>query len=164
MDLTRDKGHPGLKLCFGQVLTLIGPSGGRIGQMAAIHDVSKQAISAIATELEELGYLQRDVDPRDARQLVLTFTARGEKLIADSVISVTELETEFAAIISKAALKRLSTTLHDLYRGLGLEQEIFEKNSAADIGLLAHQLQQQLGKQDSQALARLLLGPAGTAR
>jgi DNA-binding MarR family transcriptional regulator len=164
MALTRDKGHPGLKLCFGQVLTLIGPSGGRIGQMAAIHDVSKQAISAIATELEELGYLQRDVDPLDARQLVLTFTARGEKLIADSVISVTELETEFATIIGQAALKRLNTTLHNLYRGLGLEQEIFETNSAADIGLLAHQLQQQLGKQDSQALARLLLGPTGTAR
>ena len=87
-----------------------------------------------------------------------------EKLIADSVISVGELEVEFATIIGQAALKRLSTTLHDLYRGLGLEQEIFEKNGAADIGLLAHQLQQQLGKQDSQALARLLLGPTGTAR
>jgi DNA-binding MarR family transcriptional regulator len=160
MELTREKGHRGLKLCFGQVLTLIGPSGGRIQQMAAIHDVSKQAISAIATELEELGYLQRDVDPLDARQIVLTFTARGEKLIADSVISVGELEAEFAAIIGQAALKRLSNTLHDLYRGLGLEQEIFEKNGRADIGLLAHQIQQQLGEHGSRALARLLLAPS----
>lgn len=160
MELTRDKGHRGLKLCFSQVLTLIGPSGGRIQHMAAIHDVSKQAISAIATELEELGYLQRDVDPLDARQIVLTFTARGEKLIADSVISAGELETDFAAIIGQAALKRLSNTLHALYRGLGLEQEIFEKKGKADIGLLAHQLQQQLGDQGSRALARLLLTPS----
>ena len=36
--------------------------------MAAIQDVSKQAISAIATELEVLGYLRREADPEDARQ------------------------------------------------------------------------------------------------
>ncbi len=90
------------------------------------HDVSKQAISVIATELEELGYLQRHADPLDARQIVLQFTARGETLIADSVTSVEELEQEFAAIIGKAALKRMNSTLQELYRGLRLEQDIFE--------------------------------------
>ena len=164
MHLTREKGHPGLKLSFGQVLTLIGPSGGRIQHIAAIHDVSKQAISAIATELEELRYLQRDADPLDARQIVLMFTARGENLIADSVASVEELEAEFTAIIGRAALKRMNTTLYALYRGLRLEQEIFEKSGTADISLLAHQLQQQLGVNDSQALARLLLNPSENAR
>jgi len=161
MELTRTKGHPGLKLCFGQVLTLIGPAGGRIQQIAATHDVSKQAISVIATELEELRYLRRHVDPLDARQVVLQFTARGETLIADSVASVEELEQEFAAIIGQAALKRMNATLHELYRGLRLEQDIFEKNGTADISLLAQQLQQQLGDQGSQALARLLLSSSG---
>jgi hypothetical protein len=47
---------------------------------------------------------------------------------------------------------------------LHLEQDIFEKNSTADIRLLAQQLQQQLGKQGSQALARLLLNPAENPR
>ncbi|MEZ5501395.1 MAG: MarR family transcriptional regulator [Halioglobus sp.] len=164
MELTRDKGHPGLKLSFGQVLTLIGPGGGRIQQIAATQDVSKQAISAIATELEELGYLQRDADPLDARQLVLQFTDRGLDLIADSVASVDQLEAEFAAIIGKAALKRMTGTLHVVYRGLQLEQDIFEGNGTADIGLLARQLQQQLGDHASQALARLLLTPSVTTR
>ena len=164
MQLTQEKGHPGLKLSFGQVLTLIGPSGGRIQQIAAIQDVSKQAISAIATELEALGYLRRDPDPLDARQIVLMFTARGERLIADSVASVEELEGEFAAIIGPAALERMETTLYELYRGLRLEQDIFENSGTADIGLLAHQLQQQLGERDSQALARLLLNPSENAR
>jgi len=164
MDLTRAKGHPRLKLCFGQVLTLIGPAGGRIQQIASIHDVSKQAISVIATELEELGYLERHADPLDARQILLQFTAKGETLIADSVSSVVELEQEFAAIIGINALKRMNSTLHDLYRGLFLEQDIFENNSTADIGLLARQLQQQLGEHGSQALARLLLNPSGNTR
>lgn len=164
MELTREKGHPGLKLCFGQVLTLIGPSGGRIQQIAAIHDVSKQAISAIATELEELGYLQRNTDPLDARQIALTFTARGEQLIADSVISVDELAIEFAAIIGQAAMKRLNATLLDLYHGLNLEQEVFEQINPADINQLARQLQQQLGDRGSRALAQLLLGSPAYAR
>jgi DNA-binding MarR family transcriptional regulator len=164
MELNRAKGHPRLKLSFAQVLTLIGPGGGRIQQMAATHDVSKQAISAIATELEELGYLQRQTDPVDARQIVLQFTARGQELIADSVASVDQLGEEFAAIIGKAALKRMNTTLYDLYRGLHLEQDIFKHSGAVDIRLLARQLQQQLGNHDSQALARLLLNPSRITR
>ena len=162
MELTRDKGHPGLKLSFGQVLTMIGPSGGRIQQMASIHDVSKQAISAIATELELLGYLQRETDPQDARQLVLRFTSQGDQLIADSVLSVTELEAELGALIGKDRLQRVSDTLRALYLGLGLEQEVFATDSTVDIGLLAHRLQQQLGEQASQALGRLLLSPLNT--
>ncbi len=164
MELTHARGHPGLKLCFGQVLTLIGPNGGRIHQIAATQDVSKQAISVIATELEQLGYLQRHADPQDARQIVLQFTARGETLIADSVAGVEELEQEFAAIIGRAALKRLNSTMQDLYRGLLLEQDIFEHRATADISLLARQLQQQLGVRGSQALARLLLRPSGNTR
>jgi DNA-binding MarR family transcriptional regulator len=164
MELTREKGHPDLKLSFGQVLTHIGPSGGRIQQMAATHDVSKQAISAIATELEELGYLQRDSDPLDARQVVLNLTPHGKRLITDSVTSGGELEQEFASIVGEAAFDRLGKTLGDLFEGLGLAQEGLETRSAADLGLLAHQLQQQLGTQGSQALARLLLSPTETAR
>lgn len=165
MELTQEKGHPGLKLSFGQVLGQIGPSGGRIQQIAAMHDVSKQAISAIATELEQMGYLARTTDPSDARQIALTFTDRGEQLIADSVISGNELESEFATIIGQAALKRLDATLHDLYFGLRLTAKGTAKSSnAADISLLAHQLQQQLGEKGSRALARLLLNPAKKPR
>jgi DNA-binding MarR family transcriptional regulator len=164
MELTREKGHPGLKLRFGQVLGLIGPSGGRIQKIAAIQDVSKQAISAIGTELENLGYLQRKTDPSDARQVVLIFTDHGEKLITDSIISGNELEAEFAEIIGQAALKRLDATLQDLYFGLELEQGIFDTGSAAEISLLAHQLQQRLGEQGSKALATLLLCPTEYAR
>ncbi|MDZ7781892.1 MAG: MarR family transcriptional regulator [Halioglobus sp.] len=159
MELTRARGHPGLKLCYGHVLTLIGPEGGRIRQMAAIQDVSKQAISAIAGELEHLGYLRRETDPADARQVVLFFTARGEQLIADSVAGVTELEAEFAAVVGDAALGRLKATLRTLYQSLCPEREVFEDDERADIGQLASQLRRRLGEQGSQALARELLNP-----
>ena len=160
MALTREKGHPGLKLSFGQVLTLIGPTGGRIQQIARLQDVSKQAISVIASELEQLGYLYREADPVDARQVVLQFTARGLDLIADSVTSVDELEAEFALLAGGAAVARMCGTLRALYAALQLEREVFEQSSPTDIRQLAQQIWRQLGAKDSRALARLLLSAA----
>ena len=169
MFLTRAKGHHRLKLSFAQVLTLIQPSGARIQQIASTQDVSKQAISAIASELEELGYLQRQVATDDARQILLQFTERGQQLITDSVQSVDELEIEFAAIIGKTALDQLTATIEALYTGLRLEQDIFEQDAEQDAGQahtatsireLARQLQRQLSDRDSQVLARLLLKPS----
>jgi DNA-binding MarR family transcriptional regulator len=160
MLLTQARGHPGLKLSFGQVLTLIGPAGGRIQKIANLQNVSKQAISAIAGELELLGYLRRDPDPDDARQLVLQFTDEGRGLIADSVASVDELESELSAIAGKASMARLRRTLCTLYSALHLEQEIFAPQRALDLALLADKLRRQLGRQDSQLLAALLIEQA----
>ena len=155
--LTMAKGHPLLKRSFGQVLTAIGPRGGRIQQMASSQDVSKQAISAIATELEEYGYIQRQPDPEDARQVLLTFTPAGEQLISDSVASVDQLAEEFAAIIGKRPLRRLQTALANIYQALQLEQDVFGDSTRNDLQSLARQLNRQLGEQGARNLALLIL-------
>ena len=159
MELTIARGHPQLKLSFGQVLTAIGPRGGRIQQMADSQGVSKQAISAVASELEALGYIRRDPDPRDARQVVLQFTDMGRRLIADSVESVEDLRGEFALHIGLPALVEAEQTLRQLYRRLQLEDEIFDNDTggASDVRLLARQLHRQLGAQGAEDLGRLLL-------
>ncbi len=159
MELTRARGHPDLKLSFGQVLTAIGPGGGRIQHMAASQHVSKQAISAIATELEDLGYIRRDADPKDARQVVLQFTEQGKQLIADSVDAVDELQDEFTEIIGRPALLAMKQTLQLIYRKLHLEDEVFGYNPGdeLDVKLLARQLRRQLGEKGTRDLAELLL-------
>lgn len=156
MELTMAKGHPGLKLSFGQVIPHIGSSGGRIQAIAALRDVSKQAISAIAKELEELGYLRREHDPDDARQLVLRFTARGEQLLVDATGSLDELEAELAALVGDENYACLSTTLGKLHSGLALGAGATAAKDNVDIKLLAEQLHQQLGTTRSRALGRLL--------
>ena len=163
MQLTVAKGHPSLKLSFGQVLTLIGPDGGRIRQMAAIQDVSKQAISAIAMELEELGYLRREQDPLDARQIMLFFTELGDTLIADSVSSVEDLRKEFSSIVGEPAMTNTANTLRTLYQGFGLESEVFNHADATDIHLLARQLRARFDESACHALAQLLLNTTATA-
>jgi len=157
MELTIDHGHPGLKFSFGQVLMLIGPSGGRIQQRAAVHDVSKQASSAIATELEELGYITREVDQDDARQVVLWLTADGRQLIADSVQSLEQMEREFRQMLGKRGFQRLASVVLQLCKELQIDQEYSLSPSAENLQQLARRLRKQLGEDGSHELARLLL-------
>lgn len=158
--LTMNKGHPKLKRNYGFVLTAIGPAGGRIQTMAAAQDVSKQAISVIATELEQLGYIERRPSPNDPRQLLLFFTSAGHKLIADSVASVGELEAELSELIGSATMKSLKSTMEKIYQHLHLEEDIFDNGSTSylnkDINALAQEIKQQLGKSQVKALAKLL--------
>lgn len=155
--LTMQKGHPQLKRSFGAVLTAIGPGGGRIQQIANRQDVSKQAISAIACELEDIGYITRVPDSRDARQVVLQFTDMGKKLVADSVDSVDELGAELAAHIGEAAFAQLIGVMARLYRSLHLEEDVFGHADTDDIRVIARQLTRQLGEEGARALGRLLL-------
>jgi DNA-binding MarR family transcriptional regulator len=122
--------------------------------------VSKQAISAIATELEELGYIHRVSDPADARQVLLHFTGRGLGLIADSAASVDTLYAELTRLAGAARMETFCGVLRDLYRGLHLEEDVFGNSAALDIRALARQLQQQLGEEGARALGQLLLSPA----
>lgn len=159
MKLTMTRGHPDLKLSFGQVLMCIGPRGGRIQHMAAVHDVSKQAISAIATELETLGYIERRPDPEDARQILLYLTSRGHQLIFDSVASLEDMEQGFSDILGKRRFRRLQQVFRRLYANLPLEGDYPATEDVQDIGVLARKLRQQLGAEGSRRLAGLLLRP-----
>ena len=162
MELTRSRGHPGLKMSFAQVLTLIGPGGGRIQQMARIQEVSKQAISAVASELERQTYIRREPDPAGHRQVLLKLTGRGQQLLADSVGSIEELESELELVIGAAALRGFKLHTRQLYGALRLEEEVFGGAAAApadgpDVQHLAQRLQRQLGRAGAVQLARLLL-------
>lgn len=155
MDLTIARGNPGLKMSHGQVLMFIGLEGGRIHQIAKIQEVSKQAISAIANDLEELGYVYRTPDPEDARQLLLNFSDSGWQLIKDSVDSVTMLEQQLQTLLGTRKLQRLKTLAESLYQGLSLEVDVFGETN--NIEQLAQQLRKQLGNEKSKALGKLLL-------
>jgi DNA-binding MarR family transcriptional regulator len=163
MILTRDRGHPALKLSYAQVLTFMGPNGGRIQQMARINEVSKQAIGSIAHELEELGYLYRETDSVDGRQVLLKFTVAGAKLIEDSVAAIVELEEEFSLAIGQTAMGEIQADSLALYKGLRIEAKIFtdHKSGPGQLMKLAASLQQQLGASGARALADILINIGG---
>ncbi len=154
MEATSARGHAGLKMSHGQVLPLIGPDGARIHEIARIQRVSRQAISATSADLEELGYLRRDPDPRDRRGVVLRLTGRGIRLIRDSVAALDGLERSFRDILGGNRLAHLQRVARDLYHALRLEEEV--SSGEHDIERLATRLRRQLSSRDTARLAELL--------
>lgn len=173
MEATIARGHTGLKMSHGQVLPLIGPTGRRIHEIARIQRVSRQAISTISLELEALGYLHRQPDPRDRRGVVFKTTGRGAALLRDSVAALEGLDRSFRAILGGTRLEHLQRVAGDLFHALRLEAELFETGSGTrpgangvgdpkagrgghDIQQLATRLRRRLGSGDAARLATLL--------
>lgn len=155
MELTIDRGHSQLKLSYIRVLALIGPDGGRIRQIAELQNVSKQAISQIASELEDMGYIHRDPDPANARQVVLRFTRAGRQLIEDSVKCIGELELEIGSCIGQKNLTSLSAAMKSLYHTLQPERPVFLSDTPC-INTIASELRRKLHPDAIQQLAAIL--------
>ncbi len=155
MDLTEARGHPGLKLSYAQVLTLIGKGGGRMQVMASAHKVSKQAINSIASELQTLGYIERRTDRRDGRQVLLHFTPAGLEMIADAVEAIDALEAELVSPDSSAALPTLQLCMRKLYTHLQPEPHL----NTGELHDLATSLISRLGADRASRLGELLMNP-----
>ena len=174
MHATGKRGHSGLKLSHSQILLLIGPSGVRLHQLAELHRVSRQAISATAHDLESLGYLRREPDPRDRRGVVVRLTPHGTRLIEDSVSALDALDRGFRERLTPgqfAVLERVARTLYDaLEFEAGVLSEAFLAGDAAgrpdfdrrdiagakaprNLAQLAAQLRDKLGSRDAARLA-----------
>jgi DNA-binding MarR family transcriptional regulator len=155
MYLTIAKGHPGLKMSHGAVLTLIGSKNINIRDIAKIQAITKQAVSAIVKDLEGLGYVTRKPDPDYPRQNLLLLTDRGSQLIADSVASINEVEREFEAILGSSALAQLKSISKELFLALELEAP-FQETNTTDLQQLARQLKLQLSEDGVKTLISLL--------
>jgi DNA-binding MarR family transcriptional regulator len=173
MRATSSRGHAGLKLSHSQILLLIGASGVRLHQLAELHRVSRQAISATARDLEVLGYLRREPDPRDRRGVVVRLTPRGTRLIEDSVSALDELERPFRDRLAAEEFAVLERVARTLYGALEFETGILSDafpislaeagggdgrpaaraNAPRDLSQLAAQLRDRLGSRDAARLA-----------
>ena len=169
MRATGARGHAGLKLSHGQILTLIGPSGARLHRLAQLHCVSRQAISATAQDLESLGFLRRDADPIDRRGVIVRLTERGTRLIEDSVGALDDLEQAWKKLLDAEAFAALEHVARRIYAVLELEGEILSDafdgtpvettgnalrtSAPEDLAKLAARLRVRLGSRDAARLA-----------
>lgn len=115
MELDKLKGHSRLKMSFSQVISHISPHGSLINDLAKINGVSKQAISQVVKEVEDLGYIERKQNPHDARSTKLFLTDYGLQLIADSVANISVLRRQFAEVLGERQLQEFSLQIEALY-------------------------------------------------
>lgn len=79
----------------------------RIGELARRELVNKSSVTRLVAKLESMGYIARDIDPRDGRSSQVAITAHGHDLLAESRRRASELligEVERLSDVHRAAL------------------------------------------------------------
>jgi DNA-binding MarR family transcriptional regulator len=88
--------------------------GTRISTLAERVGVSKQAVSELVEELDEMGVVERVADPSDGRAKLVVFTKKGRNSILDGLRLLQELEGDLAARVGKRKMLTLRKLLHEL--------------------------------------------------
>lgn len=115
MEKSVARGYKGLKLNWDTVfLNLNFREGSRLVDLAQVNGLSKQAMSQIVADIEQHGYLAKQEDPEDGRARKLKLTARGRKLVQDSLEAYEELEREYEALIGKEKIDTLKQIVSEL--------------------------------------------------
>jgi DNA-binding MarR family transcriptional regulator len=84
--------------------------------LAQINGLTKQAMSQIVAEIEQHGYVAKKDDPDDGRARKIMLTAKGKKMVQDSMESYRELEAEYEALIGRERLTLFQEIAADLVR------------------------------------------------
>jgi DNA-binding MarR family transcriptional regulator len=94
-------GYKNFKMAYMPLLMNIQAEGTNNNELARNARVTKQAMSKVAKELHELGYIRTKTDPTDKRSTIFMLTDKGKKLVIEARIGVKELMDEYRSVIGK---------------------------------------------------------------
>jgi DNA-binding MarR family transcriptional regulator len=96
---------------FGFVIRAVAAEQPTINRLAQLLDVTKQAASQLADEIQAAGYVERFDDPADRRRRRLRLTERGQQVREIALATSEALERELAADVGPDALAACRSTL-----------------------------------------------------
>jgi DNA-binding MarR family transcriptional regulator len=102
---------PRLRRSHTSLLPHIDLEGTRVSDLAERLGVTKQAVSQLVDDLEQLGVLARVSDPEDARARRVIFTERGRRGLLEGLAVLRALESELAASVGETCMKHLRAAL-----------------------------------------------------
>ena len=103
----RVEGWPDLRPVHMTLMPHLDMQGTRLTELAARMGISKQGVSQIVGDLEEMGIVERRPDPSDGRARLVRFTRRGEQALFHGLGVLERLEAELVRAIGTARMQRL---------------------------------------------------------
>ncbi|WP_327088824.1 MarR family winged helix-turn-helix transcriptional regulator [Nonomuraea sp. NBC_01738] len=104
------RGHTDLRPMYGFVMQAIG-DGTTAVELGRTLGVSKQAAGKTVETLERLGYVERTVDPRDARSKLIRLTTRGVDALVTSARIFDDLRGKWADVLGEDRLRAMEQDL-----------------------------------------------------
>jgi DNA-binding MarR family transcriptional regulator len=109
------------------------PEGQRsAGALCRLAQVTSGAITNRLVRLEERGWVRRDVDPSDRRQVVVSLTAAGHDRADTLLAAKSDAEQRFFAGLSRKTVERLTADLRDLLVSLDEQSHVASGAVATD--------------------------------
>jgi DNA-binding MarR family transcriptional regulator len=112
-------GFADVRFSHGFVFQHLVPGPLPVGELARRMDVSQQAASKAAAELEALGYVERVADPDDARVRRLALSDRGRAAVAAGRAARAEVAEELAGALGPRRVATLRRALLDALAAAG---------------------------------------------
>ena len=92
-----EEGYADIREGYGCVFGFIDiDAGSRVTELAERSGLTKQAVSEVIPELEQLGYVTREPDPRDKRAKIVKLTPKGRDACLTGRRLFAEIEAEWA--------------------------------------------------------------------
>ena len=96
------------------VMATIAFDGARITEMAERARITRQAMSQLVSELEDLGYVERIADPSDRRAKLVMLTDHGRAAVDVAVEALHRLEREWTRKLGRERMRELRASLEEI--------------------------------------------------
>ena len=97
-----------------RVFQRIATAGSRLTDLAEQAQITKQSAGFLVDQLERAGYVERVVDPSDARARLVRVAERGAKAVPVAASIVAGIEDEWAAHLGRQRIGQLRQLLNRL--------------------------------------------------
>ena len=118
IETVRTLGFSDLRQSHSHLMRSMQLEGSRITALADRAAITKQAMSGIVAEMEELGYVTTTVDPADGRAKLVTYTEAGRQLVDAVVQSAERVEGEYNRVLGERRAKQFRRSLEMLFEAL----------------------------------------------
>jgi DNA-binding MarR family transcriptional regulator len=103
-----EEGYSDIREGYGCVFGFIDiDNGSRLTELAERSGLTKQAVGEVIPELEQLGYVTREPDPRDRRAKIIKLTPKGRDACLTGRRLFAEIEREWAEQFGQELLEGL---------------------------------------------------------
>jgi len=112
LEAVQRAGNDDITVAQARIAARIGPNGTRLGELAEQAQVAKQTATALVDRLERAGYVQRTVDPTDARARLVRIGKRGAEIIPIARVEEAKIEAEWTEHLGPRRMKQLRDALN----------------------------------------------------
>lgn len=116
-----EEGYAAIRPGHGCVFRFIDERGARLTELASRSGTSKQAVSEVVVDLEDLGYVERAPDPIDGRAKIIRLTESGEQAQRTARRIFSEIEAGWAERYGEQRIAALRELLEEMTADLATD-------------------------------------------